>query len=159
MTASALAIDTAPSRRGRKTVGLPLPPWTIDRARNEPLYLQLVRHLREMVTTGVLGAGQSVPSSREVARTLGVSRMTVVMAYELLTSEGLLEPRPGSGTVVCSGAATGAANPSARAPLGVLRQPSILQPRLAPLGSLDGAVWRRAFVSQHGAEALSRSDA
>ncbi|MBV8536941.1 MAG: hypothetical protein JO128_15180, partial [Alphaproteobacteria bacterium] len=39
------------------------------------------------------------------------------------------------------------------------RQPSILQPRLAPLGSLDGAVWRRAFVSQHGAEALSRSDA
>src|SRR5215472_16164495 len=113
MTASALPAGAAPSRRGRRTVGLPLPPWTIDRAHGEPLYLQLVRHLREMVTTGMLASGQSVPSSRELARTLGVSRMTIVMAYELLTSEGLLEPRAGSGTVVCAGAVTEASKLSA----------------------------------------------
>jgi GntR family transcriptional regulator/MocR family aminotransferase len=159
MTTSAIPTDASPSRRGRRTAGLPLPPWTVDRARGEPLYLQLVRHLREMATTGVIAAGQAVPSSRDLARTLGVSRMTVVMAYELLTSEGLLEPRPGSGTVVCDGAVAGASTkPSAPSPLGLLQQPSILQPRLAPLGSLDGAVWRRAFISGQSTEALSCCD-
>jgi len=54
---------------------------------------------------GALPAGSRLPSSRFLARTLGVSRNTVLAAYELLDSEGLIVGRVGSGTRVSEGAA------------------------------------------------------
>lgn len=62
------------------------------------LILQLVRRA---VLEGVLIPGVRVPSSRELARELGVARNTIVAIYDQLKSEGMLVAGHGSGTFVC----------------------------------------------------------
>jgi GntR family transcriptional regulator/MocR family aminotransferase len=65
------------------------------------LYLQVYRALRAEILRGRLGSGERVPSTRELAEVLKVSRNTAVMAYEQLLAEGYLEARVGAaGTVV-----------------------------------------------------------
>ncbi|MGW0558622.1 GntR family transcriptional regulator, partial [Streptomyces sp. NPDC002926] len=54
--------------------------------------------LREAVRSGRLVAGTRLPSSRELAADLGVSRGLVTEAYEQLTAEGYLRSGRGSGT-------------------------------------------------------------
>ncbi|MFF8959889.1 PLP-dependent aminotransferase family protein [Streptomyces sp. NPDC014894] len=56
--------------------------------------------LREAVRSGRLAAGTRLPSSRELAADLGVSRGLVTEAYEQLTAEGYLRSDRGSGTWV-----------------------------------------------------------
>jgi DNA-binding transcriptional regulator YhcF (GntR family) len=63
-----------------------------------PLHCQLRDALREYLMSGVAPAGTRLPSSRALAEMLGVSRNTVVAAYEVLASEELLVGRHGSGT-------------------------------------------------------------
>ena len=65
-----------------------------------PLYHRIARDLRRRIAAGDLPCGLRLPSSRALARQLGVSRNTVVNAYEWLVSEGLLATREGSGTRV-----------------------------------------------------------
>ena len=65
-----------------------------------PRYLQIVQGLRQEITSGVLPAGTRLPSSRQLARDLGVSRITVANAYAELEADGMIEPRAGSGTFV-----------------------------------------------------------
>jgi GntR family transcriptional regulator/MocR family aminotransferase len=74
--------------------------FDIDRASHKPLYHQLTEHLREAIATGRLPAGVKLPSSRVVANELGVSRITVVQAFDVLQMEGLLVSKVGSGTFV-----------------------------------------------------------
>jgi GntR family transcriptional regulator/MocR family aminotransferase len=57
------------------------------------LQVQLSSHLKRLVQTGQLNAGDPLPSSRELAAELKVSRNTVVYAYERLISEGYLNSR------------------------------------------------------------------
>jgi GntR family transcriptional regulator/MocR family aminotransferase len=65
------------------------------------LYLQVYRALRGEILGGRLTSGERVPSTRELAERLDVSRNTAVMAYEQLLAEGYLEARVGAaGTVV-----------------------------------------------------------
>ena len=54
--------------------------------------------LRAAVLDGRLAAGLRLPSSRALAEQLGVRRNAVVVAYELLLSDGLAEARVGDGT-------------------------------------------------------------
>ncbi|MEE1755458.1 MocR-like pyridoxine biosynthesis transcription factor PdxR [Streptomyces sp. SP18CS02] len=68
--------------------------------------------LRDAVRSGRLAAGTRLPSSRELAADLGVSRGLVTEAYEQLTAEGYLRSGRGSGTWV--GEAVRAAAPGAR---------------------------------------------
>ena len=68
-----------------------------------PLYLQLARHLRSLVTEGKLGQGDALPGERELAERLGVSRITVRKAVRELSAEGLLQQRQGAGTFVNRG--------------------------------------------------------
>lgn len=75
---------------------------SVDRRRSEPLALQLGRQLREMILTGRMPRAARLPSSRALALDLGLSRATVVHAYEQLASEGYLEGRHGSGMFVSS---------------------------------------------------------
>lgn len=72
--------------------------------------------LREAVRSGRIAAGTRLPSSRELAADLGVSRGLVTEAYEQLTAEGYLRSARGSGTWV-SGAARAAAARGHRAPV------------------------------------------
>ncbi len=69
---------------------------------SKPLYQQLYERLREAILTGKLKARIKLPSTRALASELGVSRNTVMLAYEQLLFEGYVEGKVGSGTVVAS---------------------------------------------------------
>ncbi len=73
--------------------------------RREPLYRQIYRSLRARILSGALHGGERVPSSRDLADQLRVSRTVVLLAYEQLQAEGFLVGRSGSGTYVSSGLA------------------------------------------------------
>ena len=75
-------------------------PLAVDRADSSSLSAQLVAQLRAAVTSGVVLAGERLPSSRDLAATLGVSRTVVTTAYTQLFAEGWLEGRHGAGTYV-----------------------------------------------------------
>jgi GntR family transcriptional regulator / MocR family aminotransferase len=74
---------------------------SIDRTSLTPLYQQLVEKIRHAVLEGRLKPNQKLPSSRSLAKSLNVSRSTVIQSYEQLESEGYLETRLGSGTYIC----------------------------------------------------------
>lgn len=65
-----------------------------------PLTRRLYRALRDWVQSGRLASGARLPSSRRLARELGVGRNTVLDALDQLVAEGFLEARPGAGTYV-----------------------------------------------------------
>lgn len=64
------------------------------------LQAQIREHLVSAIRTGRLAANERVPSSRQLARALGVSRNTVSQAYQRLLDDGFLEVRERSGTYV-----------------------------------------------------------
>src|SRR5512133_4292103 len=73
----------------------------LDRASDEPLHEQLYRQIRDELVSATFNSNSSrLPSSRELAIELGVSRFTVNVAFSRLHSEGYLQSRVGSGTFV-----------------------------------------------------------
>src|SRR6266516_4090991 len=73
----------------------------LDRAADEPLHEQLYRQIRDELTSASFNNNSSrLPSSRELAADLGVSRFTVNVAFSRLHAEGYLQSRIGSGTFV-----------------------------------------------------------
>lgn len=72
----------------------------------------LVEALHESIRTGRLTAGTRLPSSRSLAKDLGIARNTVADAYGQLVAEGWLTARQGSGTVVTSRALTSSVHPT-----------------------------------------------
>ncbi|MBC5800334.1 MAG: PLP-dependent aminotransferase family protein [Candidatus Eremiobacteraeota bacterium] len=82
-----------------QVVGVALDPQSAT-----PKHRQLYSRLREAVLGDRLHAGDALPSSRTFARELGVSRNTVLAAYEQLLAEGYLVGRAGSGTFVAADA-------------------------------------------------------
>lgn len=77
---------------------------TVDRDSHSPLTSQVRNALRGLVEEGTLRPGTRIPSSRQLAADIGVSRSVVVEAYEQLSAEGYLESRRGSGTTISPGA-------------------------------------------------------
>ncbi len=65
-----------------------------------PLYEQISETLQREIAEGTLPAGTRLPSSRQLARDLRVSRITVVTAYAELEAAGAIESRGGSGSYV-----------------------------------------------------------
>src|SRR5215472_16844305 len=88
-------------------IGLPLRRW---RQREGSLAVRLTGAIRDAIASGDLPAGRRLPAERALTAALGVSRSTVVAAYDQLRSEGWLESRQGSGTFV-SAVATAAVAP------------------------------------------------
>ncbi len=72
----------------------------LDRDGEEPIYRQLIRHIRAQIESGSLAAGSRLPASRELADQLNISRISVVNAYAELRSEGYLSAHAGRGTFV-----------------------------------------------------------
>jgi GntR family transcriptional regulator/MocR family aminotransferase len=64
---------------------------------------QIYHQLRIKILSGEISAGYRLPSTRQLAEELGVSRNVVLEAYEQLLAEGFLEGRLGSGTFVAEG--------------------------------------------------------
>src|SRR3546814_16027270 len=69
----------------------------LDRSSGQ-LARQLTQALREAVRKGDLQPGEPLPSTRLLAKSLGIARGTVIEAFEQLLAEGVLESRPGAGT-------------------------------------------------------------
>jgi len=81
-----------------------LPPMSLDRASVQPMYLQFRAALARAIRTGQLPAGSRLPSTRAAARLFGVSRNTVVTAYEILAADELIESAAGFGHASPAGA-------------------------------------------------------
>jgi GntR family transcriptional regulator of abcA and norABC len=91
-----------------------------------PLFRQIADWFRGQVANGELGAGDRLPTIRELAAALAVNRSTVQMAYRALEADGLVESRVGSGTRVASTPAA-ADGPATRPPA-----PGVFRPRFSP---------------------------
>ena len=66
----------------------------------EPLFRQVYKGLREAILSGSYRAGQKLPSTRELAEQLRISRTVALLAYDQLLAEGFVTGRGGSGTYV-----------------------------------------------------------
>lgn len=72
------------------------PAWNLisfERGAAIPLYQQLFAQLRTLIVEGRIPRGARLPPSRMLSDELGLSRNTVVLAYEKLATEGYLQKR------------------------------------------------------------------
>jgi len=72
----------------------------LDRRQRESLQTQLYRQIRRLIMSGQLTAGVRLPSTRDLVTHLGISRNTIVYAFDQLVAEGYLESHVGSGIYV-----------------------------------------------------------
>jgi DNA-binding transcriptional regulator YhcF (GntR family) len=79
-----------------------LPSIAIDRRSPTPLHQQIGRQIASAIRGGV-PAGSHLPSSRVMARLLGVSRNTVMAAYDDLVADGVISGRRGAGMLIAAG--------------------------------------------------------
>ena len=77
----------------------------VDRSADVPLGQQVQEALRSAIRAGRMRSGERLPSTRQLAEQLGVSRGLVVSAYEQLLAEGYVVSTVGSGTRVADGPA------------------------------------------------------
>jgi GntR family transcriptional regulator/MocR family aminotransferase len=135
-------------------------PVLVERGGPVPLAVQISAQLQAAVAGGVLRAGDRLPSSRDLAATLSVSRTVVTNAYARLFAEGWLEGRHGSGTYVAAvtappppgpgRVATGAPGhpPPRRVPPAAPAVPAgliTLEPGISWADGIEPAAWRRAW--------------
>jgi GntR family transcriptional regulator / MocR family aminotransferase len=89
----------AKKRRRRSIIAFEM--IRLDRASTEPLQQQLYRQIRDELRSGSFGDGASrLPSSRALAADLGISRLTVNLAFSKLHAEGYLQSKARSGIFV-----------------------------------------------------------
>jgi GntR family transcriptional regulator/MocR family aminotransferase len=116
---------------------------------------QLAVALREAISAGRLAAGTRLPSSRDLAAELRLSRGVVVAAYEQLIAEGRLVSRRGSGTVVAPSPAVTPPPAPARSDL-VDVEHLPLRPGLPDLSTFPRTSWRRSY--ERGLAAATDAD-
>ncbi|MTE15579.1 aminotransferase class I/II-fold pyridoxal phosphate-dependent enzyme [Nocardia sp. CT2-14] len=120
-------------------------PFTLARDSGVPLAVQVADGLRRAATTGALRSGDRLPSSRELAGRLGVSRTVITAAYDQLHAEGWLDGRHGSGTYLTAApepVGARADGPERTDPLAGLLDLGAGAPAIE---AIDAAAWRRAW--------------
>lgn len=100
---------------------------------NRKLYTQIAEQIRAQIQGGVVAAGSQLPSERELAVNLGVSRPTVREALIALEVEGLVDVRIGVGAFVRSGAPAREVPPASASPLEIMAVRRLLEPEAAAL--------------------------
>nr|WP_256478022.1 PLP-dependent aminotransferase family protein [Corynebacterium stercoris] len=113
-----------------------------------PLPAQIAAAVRAAVADGVLQPGDEVPSTRAAAQQAGVSRGTVVTAYDQLVSEGYLLAAQGAPTRVHPDLRVVAAAPSVGGQERNVekRKPLLsLRPTGGGVGAVSATAWRRAW--------------
>ena len=74
----------------------------LDSQDKRPLYEQIYHYIKEEIRTGGIRPARQLPSTRQLAESLKVSRSTTQLAYEQLVSEGYLEAIPRKGYFAAS---------------------------------------------------------
>jgi GntR family transcriptional regulator len=74
----------------------------VDKTSDRPAFKQIADDLRQQIASGVLSAGDRVPSEAQLMAAYGVARMTVRQALAVLKAEGLLLAEHGRGVFVRS---------------------------------------------------------
>jgi len=141
----------------------------LDQNAGASLQTQLCLKLKAIIEAGSFKPAEPLPSSRELAKDLHVSRNTVIAAYDRLVGEGYLEAKARSGLFVTSSLADlkhlpphrkgtlSSADPSTKSPVPRLDTPPPFRPcqpdvRLFPL-----ALWNRMrsrSLKEHGSRIL-----
>lgn len=75
-------------------------PLQINKDNTFPAYRQLYEQLRQLILGGEVVAGEQLPTSRTLAKQLGVARVTITQAYKQLAAEGFVYSQVGAGTFV-----------------------------------------------------------
>ena len=71
-----------------------------EESKDIPLYKKIYNKIKKIIINGSIPNNTQLPSSRELAKYLHISRSTVIKTYELLTFERLIIPKKGSGFLV-----------------------------------------------------------
>jgi GntR family transcriptional regulator/MocR family aminotransferase len=133
---------------------------------------EIYRQLRRAIADGRFQPGNILPPSRELARSLGVSRMTVTVAYERLAGEGFLSARVGAGTYVSKHVASIPRESRKNRPQGMIRPRSLwdsihlsrafdepaefdFRTGLPEASLFPHAEWRRLIAREMQSEAVS----
>jgi GntR family transcriptional regulator/MocR family aminotransferase len=91
----------APNKKRRRRSIIAFEMIQLDRTAAEPLHEQLYRQIRDELVSGSFEKNSSrLPSSRVLAADLGISRLTVNLAFLKLHEEGYLRSKVGSGTFI-----------------------------------------------------------
>lgn len=72
----------------------------ISNASGKPIYDQIATQIKDMIISGQLAQGDSLPSMRLLAQELRISVITTKRAYEELERDGFIESFPGKGSYV-----------------------------------------------------------
>jgi DNA-binding FadR family transcriptional regulator len=109
---------------------------SVDRTDFRPLqrYEQIAERLAADIRSGLLAPGERLPSERDLARSLEVSRASVREAIAALQVQGVVETRPGAGTFVVAAPSTGEP-PHDASPSAVLEARAQLEPAVARLAA------------------------
>jgi GntR family transcriptional regulator len=73
---------------------------TVDPRSGVPIYLQVIEQIKRSVALGVLGAGEQLPTVKQLALDLTINPNTVAKAYRELERDGVIETSPGRGSFV-----------------------------------------------------------
>ncbi len=73
---------------------------SIDFRAAEPIYIQIMEQIRQLVAGGDLKPGDQLPTVRQLATDLRVNFNTVARAYRLLDEAGLISTQQGRGTYI-----------------------------------------------------------
>jgi GntR family transcriptional regulator len=123
----------------------------IDADSGVPVYRQLMDQVRFQVASGLLAAGDELPSTRVLSQELGINPMTVSKAYALLEEEGLVERRAGLPLVVSQRGARAAVRQK-EAQLRVLLEPAAVAARQLGFTSREAlSVFRAALADADSA--------
>ena len=85
---------------------------TVRRDPQKTIRRQIYEQFRAQILSGALAADEALPSTRTLAKLLGVARSTVVEAYDMLLAEGFLQSAQGAATRVAPGAAVSQTPPA-----------------------------------------------
>jgi GntR family transcriptional regulator/MocR family aminotransferase len=106
--------------------------------RSDPLFRQVYLRFRQAILSGSFRKGEKLPSTRDVAEQLGISRTVVLLAYDQLLAEGFAVGRAGSGTYVSGEVDVHQPN----------RPKDLAKLRMSRFGSSSAAAWSKMNVPQ-----------
>ena len=112
----------------------------LDRDSRVPLYQQIIQYLRDEIHSEALPTDTRLPSTRSLAESLQVNRITVINAYAELEAEGLIYGRTGSGYYVTELDITASAGKISAAP------------------NKDWPLWQQSLLSRGWTPAASEMD-